>query len=66
MQTKSEESPFLNLRSKAGFAFDYETNNMKVEDKDDMQSKIYYFDQRSKTYSTFCLMNRNPQLSQFR
>lgn len=53
MKNHTEQSPYVNMSNKASLVFDYETNDMKVEDKDDLQTKIYYFDKNSKTYSKF-------------
>ena len=62
MQTQADESPYLSLRCKADLVFDYETNNMKVEEKDDLNSKIYYHDPKSRTYSNLNITKRNSEL----
>lgn len=55
MQKNMDSSPYLNLLSKSKMVFDYETHNMKYEDKDDLNTKIYHFDKINKTYGNNCL-----------
>ena len=59
MQKNMDVSPYLNLLSKSEMIFDYETHNMQVEDKDDLNSKIYYYDKITKTYSNHILNKKS-------
>ena len=48
-----EESQTLNmdkLKEKINYTFDYEVNNIKLDDNDDMNCKMYYYSPENKAY----------------
>ena len=48
-----EESQTLNLdklKDKISYTFDYEVNNIKLDDNDDMNCKMYYYSPENKAY----------------
>lgn len=53
MQNQSNDNPYHNLSSKANLQFDYETYDLKVEDKNENSSKIYYMDKKTNSYSIY-------------
>ena len=55
MQKNMDASPYINILCKSELIFDYETNYMKIEDKDDLNTKIYHFDKTNKLYSNHYL-----------
>lgn len=44
---------FKNISKKSSFVFDYEINKIKLEEKEELHSKMYYFDKISKEHSNF-------------
>lgn len=56
MQNQIDKCPYIDLKSKADLEFDYQTNNLKVENKSDLNTNIYYFDKNTKIYSTIFLI----------
>jgi hypothetical protein len=55
MQNQIDQCPYINLKSKADLEFDYQTNNLKVENKNDPNTNIYYFDKKANSYSSYSL-----------
>jgi hypothetical protein len=55
MQNQIDQCPYINLKSKADLEFDYQTNNLKVENKNDLNTNIYYFDKNANSYSSYSL-----------
>lgn len=58
MKNDKHETPYPTLKCKSNLVFDYETTNLKVENNDDINTKIYYLDKTSKTYSTILLKQK--------
>lgn len=56
MQNQIDKCPYIDIKSKADLDFDYETKNLKIENKSDLNTKMYYFDKKTKIYSTFLLI----------
>jgi len=44
--------PMLNkLHKQVDFEFDYEINSIKLDENDELNSKMYYYDKQTKSYS---------------
>ena len=48
-----ENTPFKNVEAKSTLTFDYEINNTKFDDSNQLNSKLYYFDKSIKNFSKF-------------
>ena len=60
-----EESQTLNLdklKEKITYIFDYEVNNIKLDDNDDMNCKMYYYSTESKAYRILNYNSFNDRL----
>ncbi len=42
---------FRNLEKEMNLEFDYEINSIKLDDNEELNSKMYYFDKKTKSYS---------------
>lgn len=53
---------FKSLEGKLELEFDYEINSIKVEDSEGLDCKMYYYDNKTLTYSKLLIILRNCEL----
>lgn len=58
MQNQIDQCPYINLKSKADLEFDYQTNNLKLENKNNPNTIIHYLDKNDNSYSNFSLIKK--------